>query len=159
MNGNDLLWAEGKPLGGLDISLAYEDLELNRLCMLLFPSLGTEGALSFAESLLTDDGETIRMRQAAIRELLARPALAAVLEKLLQAMNEMDAAYRGLLDNPVGQRVTRMDAAMDSVKKAVIRLERNISQQAADIREENAADNRYAQLLRYTLFIVRFFTA
>ena len=152
MNGNDLLWAEGKQQGGLDISLAYEDLELNRLCMLLFPSLGTEGALSFAESLLTDDGETIRMRQSAIQELIARPALAAVLEKLLQAMNEMDAAYRGLWDNPVGQRVTRMDAAMDSVKKAVIRLERNISQQAADIREENDADNRYAQLLRYTLF-------
>ena len=152
MNGNDLLWAAGKQHGGLDISLASEDLELNRLCMLLFPSLGTEKALSFAESLLTDDGETIRMRQAGVQELLARPALCAILENLLQSMNEMGAAYRGLLDNPMGQRVTRMDAAMDSVKKAVIRLERNISQQAADIREENAADNRYAQLLRYTLF-------
>ena len=103
MNGNDLLWAEGKQQGGLDISLASEDLELNRLCMLLFPSLGTEGALSFAESLLTDDGETIRMRQSAIQELIARPALAAVLEKLLQAMSEMDAAYRGLLHRAQAQ--------------------------------------------------------
>ena len=152
MNGNELLWAGGGPSGGLDISLAAEDLELNRLCMLLFPSLGTEGALSFAGSLLTDDGETLRMRQTAIRDLLERPALAAVLERLLHAIQEMDAAYRGLLDNPVGQRVTRMDAAMDSVKKAVLRLERNLSQQGADILEENAADNRYAQLLRYTLF-------
>ncbi len=152
MSGNDLLWAHGEPKGGLDISLAAEDLELNRLCMLLFPALGTEGALPFADSLLTDDGETIRMRQDAIRELLAHPALADRLERLLQALNGIETAYRGLLDNPVGLRVTRMDAAMDSVKKAVIRLERNISQQAADIREENAADNRYAQLLRYTLF-------
>lgn len=152
MNGNELLWARGERLEGMDISLAAEDLELNRLCMLLFPTLGTEGALSFSSSLLTDDGDTLRMRQAAIRELLERPALASVLERLLQVLNEMEAAYRGLMDNPAGLRVTRMDAAMDSVKKAVIRLERNLSQQAADIREENAADNRYAQLLRYTLF-------
>ena len=152
MNGNELLWSQSERPGGLDISLAAEDLELNRLCMLLFPTLGTDGALSFSASLLTDDGETIRMRQAVIRELLEHPDLAAALERLLQALNGIEADYKGLLDNPVGQRVTRMDAAMDSVKKAVIRLERNISQQAADIREENAADNRYAQLLRYTLF-------
>ncbi len=152
MNSNDLLWAHGERTGGLDVSLAAEDLELDRLCMLLFPALGAEGALSFAQSLLTDDGETIRMRQEVIRELVERPALAAILEKLLHGMKDMDAAYRGLLDNPVGMRVTRMDAAMDSVKKAVLRLERNLSQQGADILEENAADNRYAQLLRYTLF-------
>ncbi len=152
MNGNELLWSRGERLGGLDISLAAEDLELNRLCMLLFPSLGTEGALSFSASLLTDDRETIRMRQAAIQELLEHPDLLTALVRLLDLLKEMDAAYRGLMDNPLGLRVTRMDAAMDSVKKAVIRLERNISQQAADIREENAADNRYAQLLRYTLF-------
>ena len=152
MNGNELLWSRSERPGGLDISLAAEDLELNRLCMLLFPTLGTDGALSFSASLLTDDGETIRMRQAVIRELLEHPDLAAALERLLQALNGIEADYKGLLDNPVGQRVTRMDAAMDSVKKAVIRLERNISQQAADIREENGADNRYAQLLRYTLF-------
>ena len=152
MNGNELLWSRGERLGGLDVSLAAEDLELNRLCMLLFPSLGTEGALSFSASLLTDDRETIRMRQAAIQELLDHPDLLTALVRLLDLLKEMDAAYRGLMDNPLGLRVTRMDAAMDSVKKAVIQLERNISQQAADIREENAADNRYAQLLRYTLF-------
>ena len=152
MNGNELLWTGGEPLRGPDVSLAAEDLELDRLCMLLFPTLGNEGALSFAGSLLTDSAETIRMRQDAVRELLEYPTLAAVLETLLAAMNEMEAAYRGLLDNPAGLRVTRMDAAMDSVKKAVIRLERNISQQGADMMEENAADNRYAQLLRYTLF-------
>lgn len=152
MNGNELLWRDGGIQGGPDFSLAYEDLELDRLSMLLFPFLGTEGALAFTASLLTDDPETLRMRQETIQELLERPHLAEALEKLLQEMSDLEAEYRGVLDNPAGLRVTRMDAAMDGVKKAVLRLERNLSQQGADILEENAADNRYAQLLRYTLF-------
>ena len=98
MNGNELLWSRSERPGGLDISLAAEDLELNRLCMLLFPTLGTDGALSFSASLLTDDGETIRMRQAVIRELLEHPDLAAALERLLQFWN----APTPMLDTEAG---------------------------------------------------------
>ena len=152
MNGSELLWSGGERRGSLDISLAAEDLELNRLSLLLFPTLGAEGALAFASSLLTEDEASLRMRQEATEELLAHPALAEALKRLLDMQEEMDACYRGLRDNPVGQRVTKMDAAMDGVKKAVLRLERNLSQQGADILEENAADNRYAQLLRFTHF-------
>ena len=152
MNGSELLWSGGNRRGGLDISLAAEDLELDRLSLLLFPALGAEEALPFAASLLTDDPETLCMRQAAVSELLEHPELTETLRQLLGMQEELDACYRGMRDNPVGQRVTRMDAAMDGVKKAVLRLERNLSQQGADILEENAADNRYAQLLRYTHF-------
>ena len=38
MNGNELLWPRGERRGALDASLAAEDLELNRLSLLLFPS-------------------------------------------------------------------------------------------------------------------------
>ncbi len=152
MNGNELLWPQGEPRGSLDVSLAAEDLELDRLSLLLFPSLGGDSALPFAASLLTDDVETIRMRQSAVEELLRSPAVEEALKTLLGMLGEMETCYRGILDNPMGQRVTRMDAAMDGMKKAVLRLERNLSQQGADILEENAADNRYAQLLRYTHF-------
>ena len=152
MNGNELLWPRGERRGALDASLAAEDLELNRLSLLLFPTLGADSALPFAAALLTDDWDTIRMRQSALEELLLHPELADALKTLLDMLGEMEACYRGILDNPAGHRVTRMDAAMDGMKKAVLRLERNLSKQGADILEENAADNRYAQLLRYTHF-------
>ena len=152
MNGNELLWLRGERRGALDASLAAEDLELNRLSLLLFPTMGADSALPFAAALLTDDWDTIRMRQSALEELLLHPELAEALKTLLDMLGEMEACYRGILDNPAGQRVTRMDAAMDGMKKAVLRLERNLSKQGADILEENAADNRYAQLLRYTHF-------
>ena len=152
MNGNDLLWSRGGSCGSLDFSLASDDLELSRISLLLFPSLGADAALSFASSMLTDDGDTIRMRQAVICELLEYPGLAEALRRLLDMLGEMESCYRGVMDNPAGLRVTRMDAAMDGMKKAVLRLERNLSQQAADILEENAADNRYAQLFRFTHF-------
>ena len=92
------------------------------------------------------------MRQSAVKELLHNPELDSGLKTLLDMLGEMESCYCGVRDNPMGQRVTRMDAAMDGMKKAVLRLERNLSQQGADILEENAADNRYAQLLRYTHF-------
>ena len=152
MNGNDLLWSRGGSCGSLDFSLASDDLELSRISLLLFSSLGADAALSFASSMLTDDGDTIRMRQAVICELLEYPGLAEALRRLLDMLGEMESCYRGVMDNPAGLRVTRMDAAMDGMKKAVLRLERNLSQQAADILEENAADNRYAQLFRFTHF-------
>ncbi len=152
MNGNELLWSRGEPFGSLDVSLAAEDLELGRLSLLLFPSLGADSALPFAAGLLTDDGETIRMRQETILELLRHPELTNALVRLLGMLEEIGACCKGMRDNAAGQRVTRMDAAMDGMKKAVLRLERNLSQQGADILEENAADNRYAQLLRYTHF-------
>ena len=158
MNGNELLWPLGKPAGGVDVALATADLELDRLSLLLFPTLGAEDAPAFAASLLTEDGDTIRMRQSVLEELLENPGISQAFARLLSLLEEMDTCYRGIRDNPAGLRVTRMDAAMDGVKKAVLRLERNLSQQGADILEENAADNRYAQLLRFTHFTRRLTT-
>ena len=149
MNGNELLWSGGSPRGGLDVSLAAEDLELTQLSLLLFPEMGGEAALAFASGLLTDDGDTLRMRRETLEELLARPALGEALEKLVRLLAELETCRLGVRDNSAGMKVSRADAAVDGVKKAILQLERNLSKQGADILEENPADNRYAQLLRY----------
>ena len=152
MNGNELLRPGGEKRGGLDASLAAEDLELTRLSQLLFPGLGAEEALDFAFGLLTDDGETIRLRQEILGDLLDHPALRETMEKLRGILEELETCSRGVRDNLTGMKVSRLDAAVDGLKKAVLKLEKNLSQQGADILEENAADNRYAQLLRFTHF-------
>ena len=152
MNGNELLWSGGSPRGGLDVSLAGEDLELTQLSLLLFPDLGGEAALAFASGLLTDEEDTIRMRQETLEELLARPALEEALGKLCRLLAELEICRLGVRDNSAGLKVSRADAAVDGVKKAILQLEKNLSKQGADILEENAADNRYAQLLRYVHF-------
>lgn len=152
MNGNELLRPGGEKRGGLDASLAAEDLELTRLSQLLFPGLGAGEALEFAFGLLTDDGETIRLRQEILGDLLDHPALRETMEKLRGILEELETCSRGVRDNLTGMKVSRLDAAVDGLKKAVLKLEKNLSQQGADILEENAADNRYAQLLRFTHF-------
>ncbi len=158
MNGNELLHPGGVPSGGLDAGLAAEDLELTRLSLLLFPTLGPEGALAFASSLLTDDGETIRLRQRTLEDLLARPALLTAMEKLLGIVEELAVCDRGVRENMGGLRLSRLDTALDGVKKAVLKLGKDVSRQGAEILEENAADNRYAQLLRFTHFRRRLLT-
>ena len=152
MNGNELLRPGGEQRGSLDVSLAAEDLELTRLSQLLFPGLGAQEALAFASGLLTDDGETIRLRQEILLDLLEHPALREAMEKLRGILEEMEACDKGVKDNLTGMKVSRLDAAVDGLKKAVLKLEKNLSQQGADILEESAADNRYAQLLRFTHF-------
>ena len=152
MNGNELLRPGGEKRGSLDASLAAEDLELGRLSQLLFPGLSGPEALEFAFNLLTDDPETIRLRQEVLGDLLHHPALGEALEKLRGILKEMETCSRGVRDNLTGLKVSRLDAAVDGLKKAVLKLEKNLSQQGADILEESAADNRYAQLLRFTHF-------
>ena len=152
MNGNELLWSGGSPRSGPDMRPAAEDLELTQLSLLLFPELGGEAALSFAAGLLTDEEDTIRMRQETLEELMARPALEEALGKLSRLLAELETCRLGVRDNAAGMKVSRADAAVDGVKKAILQLERNLSKQGADILEENAADNRYAQLLRYVHF-------
>ena len=90
MNGNELLRPGGEKRGGLDASLAAEDLELTRLSQLLFPGLGAEEALDFAFGLLTDDGETIRLRQEILGDLLDHPALRETMEKLRSILEELE---------------------------------------------------------------------
>ena len=99
MNGNELLWSGGSPRGGLDVSLAGEDLELTQLSLLLFPDLGGEAALAFASGLMTDEEATIRMRQETLEELLARPALEEALGKLCRLLSELEACRLGVRDN------------------------------------------------------------
>lgn len=152
MNGNELLWPRGNPLGALDASLAEEDLELRRLCLLLFPSLGSDGAMAFAAALLTDDPETIRLRQRTLEDLLARPALCRALETLLGLVDAMAFCDKGLRENQSALHLSRLDTTLDGVKKAVLRLGKDISRQGAEILEEAGADNRYAKLLRFTHF-------
>jgi hypothetical protein len=104
--------------------------------------LGGEAALSFAAGLLTDEEDTIRMRQETLQELMARPALEEALGMLSRLLAELETCRLGVRDNAAGMKVSRADAAVDGVKKAILQLERNLSKQGADILEENAADNR-----------------
>ncbi len=152
MNGNELLWPGGRQSGTLDASLAEEDLELRRLCLLLFPALGGEGAMAFASSLLTDDAETIRLRQRTLEDLLAHPELRRALETLLGLVDELAFCDRGVRENQSALHLSRLDTTQDGVKKAVLRLGKDISRQGAEILEEAGADNRYAKLLRFTHF-------
>ena len=132
MNGNELLWSGGVPRSGPDMRPAAEDLELTQLCLLLFPELGGEAALSFAAGLLTDEEDTIRMRQETLEELMARPALEEALGKLSRLLAELETCRLGVRDNAAGMKVSRADAAVDGVKKAILQLERNLSKQGAD---------------------------
>lgn len=152
MHGMDLLWPWGPRPGGPDIELAAEDLELDRLSALLLPGMAGSEALAFLRPLLTEDVETLQLRQQLIGELVEKPQLLDALTALETLLQELEQAAQGVSDNRGGIAVTRIDAAMDGVKKAVLRLEKNLSKQGADILEENAADNRYAQLLRLTWF-------
>lgn len=152
MTGAELIWPNGEHGGELDISLSWQDLELERLSALLLPGCGGEEALGFLSPLLTRDPDTIRLRQQTVTELLGKPELTETLKKLAGLLTGLEQAVKGVQDNMGGLRVSRMDAAMDGVKKAILKLEKNLSKQGADILEETAADNRYAQLLRLTMF-------
>ena len=152
MNGNELLWPRGEERGSLDISQAGDDLELGRLSALLFPGLREAEALAFAASLLTDDAGTIRMRQEALLELLEHPETVRALEKLLALTEELEACDRGVRENISALRLSRLDAAVDGLKKTMLRLGKDVSRQGAELLEEAGADNRYAQLLRLTHF-------
>ncbi len=152
MNGNELLRPGGEKRGGLDATLAAEDLELTRLSQLIFPGLSAAEALDFSAGLLTDDAGTIRLRQEILQDLLDHPALREAMEKLRSILEELETCDKGVRDNLTGMKVSRLDAAVDGLKKAVLKLEKNLSQQGADILEESASDNRYAQLLRFTHF-------
>ncbi len=152
MNGNELLWPGGLPRGGLDISFSGEDLELERLSALLFPGMKGGEALAFAASLLTDDGETIRLRQEVLLDLLAHPETEEALLRLLALLDELEICSRGVGENIAALRISRLDAAVDGLKKTVLRLGKDVSRQGAELLEEAGADNRYAQLLRLTHF-------
>lgn len=152
MNGNELLWPRGGPGKGLDFAEAAEDLELDRLCALLFPGMNGAEALDFAGRLSTGDRETLLHRHAVIADLLENPGLTEQLEALEAQLDDLAFYEERMQENLAGMQVTRLDAAMDGVKKVVIRLERNLSKQGADIMEESANDNRYAQLLRAVSF-------
>lgn len=152
MTGTELLWPRGIPERGLDFAEAAEDLELDRLCALLFPGMNGAEALAFAARLSTGDRETLLHRHGVIRDLLENPALLETLETLEELLADLAFYEERVQENLAGMQVTRLDAAMDGVKKVVIRLERNLSKQGADILEEAAGDNRYAQLLRAVSF-------
>ncbi len=152
MNGNELLWPGGGKRGSLEVSQAGDDLELGRLSALLFPGLREGEALAFAGTLLTDDPETVRMRQEALLELLEHPETVQALERLLGLTEELAACARGVRENVSALRLSRLDAAVDGLKKTMLRLGKDVSRQGAELLEEAGADNRYAQLLRFTHF-------
>lgn len=152
MTGTELLWPGGGPGKALDFAEAAEDLELDRLCALLFPGMTGPEALAFAGSLSCSEGETMLHRHAVITDLLENPCLTELLADLEEQLADLAFYQERMQENLAGMQVTRLDAAMDGVKKVVIRLERNLSKQGADILEESANDNRYAQLLRAVSF-------
>ena len=53
--------------------------------------------------------------------------------KLTRLLAELETCRLGVRDNAAALRVSRADAAVDGVKKAILQLERNLSKQGADI--------------------------
>lgn len=152
MIGNELLWPGGQKTGDFDFKSAIEDLELERLGSLLFQRMPGPEAVAFAEKLATNDWNTIKMRQDVIKDILHEPLLAVAFHRLLKLVEEIRTYARGVDDNAAGLEVDRFDAVIDSMKKAVIKIEKSINKQGGDIMEEMSADNRYSLLLRSALF-------
>jgi hypothetical protein len=156
MTGFDLLWPGGLKNSGLNFSDAASDLELDRLSTLLLSGgrTGINGAeaLSFLLPLLADDRDTIVMRQSITNDLINNPALLAAFKELDGLLSEISFYSKGMEDNIAGLGVTKMDTALDGLKKMIIKAEKNLSKQGADIIEELSSENRYAQLLRCVIF-------
>jgi uncharacterized protein (DUF2344 family) len=156
MTGKELLWPKGEIKDPVDFTSAAADIEFDRLSALLlsFGQAGTSGseALNFLMPLTTRDRETIAMRQQIISDLLENPSLLKAFTELSGLITDITLYSDSMERNISGRSVTKIDAAMDGIKKAIVNLEKNISAQAAAIMEEMSADNRYAQLLRAVLF-------
>jgi hypothetical protein len=128
MTGFDLLWPGGLKNSGLNFSDAASDLELDRLSTLLL-SAGRTGingaeALSFLLPLLADDRDTIVMRQSIINDLINNPALLAAFKELDGLLSEISFYSKGMEDNIAGLGVTKMDTALDGLKKMIIKAEK-----------------------------------
>lgn len=147
-----LFAADARPA---DFSLASADLELERIAALLFPGRNGQEAFGFTGSLLTEDPESILLRQETAAELARRPELLSALKSVSQTLTALEQSRKGVVDNADGVRVSKLDAAVDGLKKAVSRLEKNLSKQGAALMEENTADNRYAQLFRLVCYLRR----
>jgi hypothetical protein len=156
MTGFDLLWPFGLQNEGLNFYDAASDLELDRLgaLMLATSRIGINGAeaLKFLLPLLTDNKDTLTLRQRLIHDLLNNPALITAFKELDGLINDIGFYSAGLENNIAGLGVTKLDTAFDGLKKMIIRAEKNLSKQGADIMEELGGDNRYAQLLRSVIF-------
>jgi uncharacterized protein (DUF2344 family) len=156
MTGKELLWPSGEIKDPVDFTSAAADIELDRLSALLLScgQTGTSGseALNFLMPLTTRSRETLAMRQRIILDLLENPSLLKAFTELSGLIRDIKLYSDSMERNISGFSVTKIDAVMDGLKKAIVNLEKNISAQAANIMEEMSADNRYAQLLRAVLF-------
>lgn len=152
MIGNKLIWPGGQKTGNLDFSSAIENLELDRLAPLLFQTMTGPVAVKFAKNLVTDDWDTIKMRQDTIKDLLNEPRLIATFNRLLKQVEEIEICAKGVGDNARGLEVDRFDAVVDGIKKVIIKLEKSIDEKGGDMMEELSDHNRYALLMRSVLF-------
>ena len=156
MTGFDLIWPKGLKNKGLNFADAALDLELDRLGALILAAsrTGINGAeaLKFLLPLLTDDKDTITLRQSIIHDLMNNPALLASFKELDGLINDISFYSEGVDNNIAGLGVTKIDTALDGLKKMIIKAEKNISKLGADMMEELGADNRYAQFFRSIIF-------
>ena len=152
MTGNELLWISGDIKDTADFDSAASDIELDRLGALLLSGKSGVEALTFLMPLATNDRDTILMRQKIIVDLLENPVLLSALNELSVLIADLKFYSEGVENNIQGLGVTKIDVAFDGLKKAIVRIEKNLSSQAAQIMEEIGSDNRYAQLLRAVLF-------
>ncbi len=145
-----LLWPSGKGRGNVDFSGCTDDLDLGRLCSILFTSMPMAEGLKYADSLLTDDREVLSARHQMISDLVASEPLISAFEEVASLVEAMRFYSDGVRDNIKG--LTGGDVIFDSMKGFIDGLEKLLRKDVGNVFDEQETNNYYAQMLRATIF-------
>ncbi len=145
-----LLWPGGKSRDNTDFSGCTDDLDLGRLCSILFTSMPMAEGLKYADSLLTGDREVLTARHEIIDDLIANEALIDAFEEVSALVEDMKFFSDGVRDNIKG--LTGGDVIFDSMKGFIDNLEKLLRKDAGSVFDEQETNNHYAQMLRATIF-------
>lgn len=150
MQNISILWPKGPAAMSGGFTDCADDLELGRLCSLIFTSMPMAEALDYAMGLLTQDQEVISARHALIQDLVDAPELIDALEQVTAIISDIRFYSAGVRDNVKG--LTGGDVVFDSMKNFIDGLEKLLSKNSGSMFEDQEPNNYYAQFLRATIF-------
>ncbi len=145
-----LLWPDGHAAGSVSFQNCREDLELERASSLLFAGMPVAESFALAESILTDDPQTLMWRHDIMQDLLDSPALADTLSRVQILAGEIGTYVRLIHQNARG--LTVGIAPLEGFKKTVTNLEKLLRKGGNMLLEELDPDDYHAQYLRATVF-------
>lgn len=150
MQNISILWPKGPAAMSDGFRDCADDLELGRLCSLIFTAMPMAEALDYAMGLLTQDQEVISARHAVIQDLVDHPQLIDDLERVTAIISDIRFYSAGVRDNVKG--LTGGDVVFDSMKNFIDGLEKLLSKNSGSMFDDQEPNNYYAQFLRATIF-------